>query len=366
MNQQSLLVPQLANSSFTGALRRILGSFAFLVLLSSSGAAQAQPQQFAVCPNGCQSIVLPGGNQLLAEAGAMPNHPQLIGTDPNGDQLSIPFLGGLPSGRASDGAPFGPVAYALDGRNLFIALGEADEFHSGGPSFIKRAPVIPFVCSIIQATFSADVAASGPFILSPANSQQLLNAQAVTLWDFSGNSAALQQIATLGVAAHPSGLATIAGAPNTLFLVDSGTKRLLAIDRATHQVTTVAQFPAKPESLHRFDDRHLIVTLFGAVPDGSAVYLLDPTAGASRSVAGQLNSAVDAVSGCYSGTVLVLENNGDPQGLGQLLAVSSDGTPARVLANGLNDPTNVWIDEFTGRVFIFSRGDGVVYTVPLP
>jgi len=37
-----------------------------------------------------------------------------------------------------------------------------------------------------------------------------------------------------------------------------------------------------------------------------------------------------------------------------------------VLATGLNDPTSLAIDEATRRLFIYSRGDGVIYSAPLP
>jgi hypothetical protein len=45
--------------------------------------------------------------------------------------------------------------------------------------------------------------------------------------------------------------------------------------------------------------------------------------------------------------------------------VDSSGA-SRIVANGLNDPARLAIDEFTGRLFIYSRGDGVIYSVLLP
>jgi hypothetical protein len=335
-----------------------------LVFVSFVAGAQTQPQEFTICPNGCQSIALPAGNQLLAEGGTQPNHAGLIGTDVNGDQLAVPFLNGLPSGQAWDGVPFGPVAYALNGRNLYIALSEADPFHSGGPTFIRRAAPAPFAAALIQVTFSADLYFSGPFNLNPQAGAQLLNGQTVTVWDFSGNSVTLVQIASLGVGTHPVGVATLPSAPNTVYVVDSGTKRLLAIDRAAGQVSTVAQFPTAPESLRPFDDHELLVSFFDPAPNASSVWVLDPVAGTSRLLAGSLTAAVDAVSAFSSSVVFVLENTGDPQGLGQVLAVNAAGVVTGTLTDGLNDPTSIWVDEFTGRLFVYSRGDGVVYSVP--
>lgn len=349
MNRKARFVRSLLFSVFALALGRPI-------------AAQAQPDEYTICPNGCQSIVLSGGNQLIAEGGSMPNHAALIAVDPVGDQLSLPFIGGIPSGRAADGAPFGPVAYELDGRNLYFVLGEADQFHSGGPFLIRRARPAAFVSAVIQVSLSADPTMSGPFILTPDASRQLWGGQTVTVQDFSNNTATFTLLATLGAGAHPAGLATLASAPDTIYLIDSATKRLLALDRPSRTVSTVAQFPLQPESLRPYDDHQLLVTLFSATAGASEVFLLDPKAGVSHLAAGSLTSTVDAVAS--KGSILVLENSGDWQGLGQLLSIDSNGS-ATVLANGLNDPTSLAIDDFTGRIFFFSRGDGVIYSLPL-
>ena len=342
---------------------RIGCTWAPAVWFAAAAFAQNPPQEFTVCPNGCQPIVLSGGSQLIAEGGATANRASLIAVDPAGDQLALPFLGGLPSGRAADGAPFGPVAYALDGRNLYIALGEADGFHSGGPSLINRAAPTALAGSVWQVTLSADPTVSGPFVLRPADGQQVLAGQTVTVWDFSGNSATIQQIANLGPGAQPSAVATLAGIPNRVYVVDSGTKRLLAIDGGTGEAVPVAQFPVKPESLRVYDDHQLLLTLFGAQPGTSSVWLLDPIAGASHLLAGNLDSAVDAIA--RGGTLFVLQNSTGPQGLGRLITVNAGGAIGSVLADGLNDPTTLAIDDFTGRLFFFSRGDGVIYDLPL-
>jgi hypothetical protein len=37
-----------------------------------------------------------------------------------------------------------------------------------------------------------------------------------------------------------------------------------------------------------------------------------------------------------------------------------------VLATGLNDPKSLAIDEATRRLFVYSGGDGVIYSASLP
>jgi len=83
----------------------------------------------------------------------------------------------------------------------------------------------------------------------------------------------------------------------------------------------------------------------------------------SRSVKGISSTARDQLG---QNAFLVLEHSGGPKGLGQVLGFDAGATTRTVIATGIDDPTSLSIDELTGRLFISSRGDGVIYSVPLP
>jgi hypothetical protein len=362
--QNSLEVPSKAKSLSTPAR----AGFGFLLTFVFCAAAPAQefsPEEFTPCQGLCQSLVLSGGNQFITENGNAANGARLVGVDERGDQLALPFLGGLPTGVALNGSKFGPLTFSLNGRTLFIALGESDQFHTTGPAFNRVTPTA-FSPSIIQVTFSADPLNSGPFALSAANREELLKGGTVTLTDWSSNTATFSQVAELGSSVHPVGLATLAKFPNQLFVLDSGTKQLREVDLKSHAVRTIAQFPMATESVSALDDHRLLVTFFTPESNASSVWLLDLTLGTSRKLILNLTSAVDAVSRLKSGLFhfLVLENSGGPQGLGQIIDQDQRGNRT-VLTKGLNDPTSLAIDEGTGRLFVYSRGDGVIYSVPL-
>lgn len=337
-----------------------------LIFCVGAAAQEVLPNEFTPCQGTCRSLILSGGNQFITENGSFANRASVLFVDQNGDQLAIPFIGGLPTGVALNGSKFGPLAFHLNGNMLYIALGESDEFHTTGPSFRAVTPTA-FSPSIIEVKFSGDPSNSGPFVLSAGNRQELLSGGTVTVTDWSNNTATFSRLVDLGAGVHPVGLATLSKFPNELFVVDSGTNQLREVDRNTGEVRTVAQFPTATESVSALDDHRLLVTFFSPEPNGSSVWLLDLSLGTSRKLMVNLTAAVDVVSRLKMGqfNFLVLENKGDPEGLGQVLSVDSSGTKRTVLTNGLNDPTSLALDELTSRLFIYSRGDGVIYSVPL-
>lgn len=350
------------------AMRILRGAFGFALLFGGAALAQEfQASEFTPCQNPCSSIVLSGGNQLVAEGGAQSNHALLLFVDQRGDQLNLPSVAGLPAGRTRNRSTFGPLAFALDGDTMYIAVGESDQFHTTGPAFI-RAMATVFSPDVIRIRFPGDPSNSGPFVLDAATRQQLLNGQPVVLTDFSGRTATFDLVARLGTNAHPVALALLPAVPNRLFVVDSRTRRLNGIDLTTGQVSVVAQFPTTVESMRAFGDRQLLVTFYSSQANGSSVWLIDPVAGQSRLIIDNLTSAIDLIARNNGGatTFFVLEANAAADGTGQVLSIDSTGTRRTVLANELNDPTSLAIDEFTGRLFIHSRGDGLIYTVPLP
>jgi len=349
---------------------KTFGSLALaLALCGSAGAQQFQASEFTPCPQGCPSVVLSDGSQFIAEGGTRAGHGLIFGVDPVGDQLAVPVISGLPTGMAADGIGYGPVALALDGDNLYIAIGEGDRFHNAGPLF--RTTPAPFAGFVLQVSFSTDPVNAGPFSLTAANLQSLAAGQSVilnNLFGSVGNTATFRQVAALGSGAHPVGLALSSQAPSKLFVADSALNAVEQIDLTYASVTPFVQFAwgAQPESLRATNGGQLLVALTSPSPNGSSVQEIVPSTGGFQTLIGNLTSAVDAVPLSQPGqnTVFVLENSADPQGLGQVLVYNqiNSGT---VLVNGINNPTSVVLDQLAGGLLIYSRGDGIVYSSPL-
>jgi hypothetical protein len=327
---------------------------------------QAQLDEFTPCRNGCQSLPVSGGNVLVPEGGNFANTDRVVFADHRGDQLALPVIGGLPTGKVPNGTKYGPTAYALLGRTLYIAIGENDQFHSTGPNFNARVMPAPFTPIVIQVKFSADPANAGPFLLQPAERQMLLSGLPVTLMGFSNTTATFSRLAALDPGAHPSGIAVL---PTKLFVVDSGTHVLLQIDRNSGLVTPFLQLTASPdmkaENIRAFSGK-LLITFFSATANQSSVQLVNPVTGQQTKLIGNLTSAVDVAPRPGRGQFIALENSVGGQGLGQVLLLDASGTPTAVLASGLNDPTSLTLDEANDRALVFARGDGVIYSIPLP
>jgi hypothetical protein len=342
-----------------------------LALATLAGGARAQtlqPEQFTICGVPCESLVIPGGS-FVTENGNFANHATLIATDERGDQLAVPFINGLPSGRAADGTLYGPTAYALQGRNIYIAVGEADRFHSTGPNFSRRLPAAPFSDVVLQLSLASDPENAGLFLLTPAELQHVLGGQRVTLTaTFGTNTAEISRLAVLGSGIHPSGIAVLRNAPGEVFVTLSGSNRLVQVNAASGAVKTIAQFPATPESVRSFGVGQLLVTLFSDTANASSVWVVDPLTGQSQPFLTKLNGAVDAIARNKTGenAFLVLEHSGGPGGLGQVVGIDSNRTTRAVIATGLNDATSLSFDETIGRLYISSRGDGLIYSLTPP
>ena len=345
---------------------RIAGIAVTLMSYSSGFAQQLQPNEFTAAQTPGLSLLLTGGNQFIVQNGNTANNGTLLFVDQRGDQLAVPFIGGLPSGITPNGMKFGPLASMLDGNTIYIALGESDEFHSTGPRFRFGART-SFSAPIVKVTVSTDPAKAGPFLLTAATRQDLLSGLPVTLADSSNNHATFSLVADFGTGAHPVSLAVTPNAPDSLFVVDSASNRLLDIDLTNGATRTLTVFPSTPESVRALGPQ-LLVTVFSPLPNDSSVWSVDPVSGHAHIIVPQLTSAVDAVVQSKTGqnSVLVLENRADPNGSGRVLKVNSTGTVTTVLTDGLNDPTGLTIDETTGSLFIYSRGDGIIYSFALP
>ena len=339
--------------------REIVFCASVLVCFAGLQAQPVQLDEFTPCRNGCQSVVLAGGNQFVIQGGNGVNSGTLLFIDSMGDQA--PMILGLPAGNASDGTKFGPIALAQDGNNLYLTFGEADQFHSTGP--LRNLPLTPtqFSGFVIQVVFSTDPANEpGPFYIQQWDREAILIGTPVTL-TAGANTATISRVATLPAGAKPVGIAKITSAPKQLFVVDSGSNLLLAIDQTSGVVSTLLQFPGTPENVRPYAADQLLVSLFGRV---NSVWVVNPITADSRVLTGGLSSVVDAIAlhASEKTSVYVLENSADEQGLGQLVLVDSTG-PKSVLVNALNDPASLSIDEATGRLFIYSRGDGVIYSI---
>jgi hypothetical protein len=401
-------------------VRLVVACAALLVAVSSSAAIAQSLQPTGLAPaQNARMLVLPDGSLLVAEPGDEPNRATLSIFDANGDRRT--FLGGLPSGlsslRSPDGTtlliPDGPDGLALVGNSLYIAIGEGDGFRPrvDRPGAIAPNPdgvSSPILASVLRIDFSSPDALNGnvPFFLEPASHESLLDGATVNL--LGGElSASATLVAALrpGIpdagmvyrASHPNGVAVldtftaglgdrslmIARRPQrSLFVADSGTNRLIRVDLTSGRSTTLVRFPDPQESatgpatggtlqsVHSFNFGRLLVAISGASPGQGSVQAVNGATGATQTLIRNLNSAVDAV---WRETdrgiqLFVLEQRAaSGQRLtGRVLLIDVDSPNGRELVTGLNDPIGLAVDETNHRLLVSSRGDFLIFFVPLP
>jgi hypothetical protein len=402
---------------------RLLVAGAALLVAVSSSTAVARPSQLTVLApaQNARMLVLPGGNLLVAEPGPGPNRGTLSLLDSNGDRQT--FLGGLPSGlssiRSIDGTtlllPDGPDGLALAGNTLYVAIGEGDAFRprTDRPGALVPNPAgvsSPILDSVLKIDFSSpDVFDGGvPFFLEPENHESLFDGATVRLLGGEPSASAsvlaafrpaIPDASRVYRPSHPNSIAVLenVSAPEgpgerfvvpvgrsqrSLYVADSGTNRLIRVDLASGRSSTLVRFPDPTESLtgpptggtlqsvRAFNFGRLLVAISGASPGVGSVQAVNAATGVTQTLIPNLNSAVDAVARetARGIQVFVVENsaaNGQPR-TGRVLVFDVDAPSGREVATGLNDPVSLAIDETNRRLLISSRGDGLIFFVPLP
>lgn len=348
-------------------------------------------------------IPTPLGNFLVSEGGvAAPNNGRVSLVNRVGNRRTL--IGGLPAARGQNIPAFGPTGMGLDGRTLYLLIGEGDVMV--GPPFVINTdgPSSPIFSSILRIQFSADIDnIQTSFELTPNLHWSLFDGHDIDLQNATGDRATVHLLTAfrplvrniLGAVAKvrpadPYG-AWLDAPNNTLYVADASSESVIKVNTVTGRYFVMTRFQPDvrtpttdpqyvdnvPTALCRVDESFLVSFLSaGPFPPGSSsVKLWSPSDGSwSRptSVVSELTMTSDML--CLSGAtknapkVVTVEytttppaNFTTPAGRVQYF----DGTQKKVLAQDILLPTAVTRDPITGDLLVATL-PGMIYRVPLP
>ncbi|MDQ3683973.1 MAG: ScyD/ScyE family protein [Acidobacteriota bacterium] len=322
------------------------------------------------------------------------------------------LLAGLPSGINDVNEPAGPAGLFMRGRTLYVLIGIGDTIKAGpipGTAVPNpNGPSSPIFSSILAIHFSANVEKrTDGFTLSPSDQQALAGGEKVTLANGGGDKITIELVANFPDFT-PNPLPFFAGnvrgsnpfdlvaVGNQLYVTDGGQNVVWQVDinsGAFSVLTVFAPIPnpffnptPPPPSLGgpfveavptgiTYSDGQLLVTLFRGFPfppGASQVVAVDPQTGTQTPFITGLKSAIDVLPLTEGGDTdyLVLQHvsNAGPflSGPGLLLHFETPGSASTVIANCLNRPTSMTLDEKTGTIYVTELVGGRVVGIPLP
>ena len=344
-------------------------------------------------------ILTPSGNLLVTETMPMPNSGRVSIIDRHGNRRTL--IDGLPSGMDPDGLS-GPQGLDLNGRTLFVAIGNGDGTLAGpiqGTEIPNFHPSSPILSSVLAIHFSANVEMKTQgFSLTLADHVTMANGGVVTLSNGSGETIIVFLLADFPNFvpdpippfpanvrhSNPFGLGVSGG---DVYVADGGMNNVVKVNIATRNTQTLTTFPPRPNPLPfgppfidavpdgiRIIRGELLVPLLTGFPFAaglSEVRRVDLATGNSTTFIGGRSSAIDIVEGnpFHSPTqYYVLEFSSDflVDAPGQLLSFSSPMASPTVVAGGLISPSGMVRDAATGDIYITEIFTGNILRVSFP
>ena len=372
-----------------------------LIVLFTSGTAPAQ-SLFAEGLQFPQRLIFtPLGNLLVSEGGtAVPHTGRVSIVNRQGTRRSL--LDGLPAAPGHRIPAFGPTGMGLDGRTLYVVLGEGDVQVAPPAAINLNGPSSPIFHSVLRIQFSTDIdAIASSFQLSSLDHWTLSDGYDVGLRNASGDRASVHLLTSFrsvvrnilaGEALYrvsdPYG-AWLDASANALYVVDPSAETLIRVNTVTGRSQVLTRFQPDerptptgsqfvdtvPTAVCPVGDSFLVSFLSAApFPAGaSSVRLWNPSnSGWSRlsPLIGDLTMTNDMI--CLRGgtasapRVVTVEYSTTtdrtiPSGRVQLI----DGSQRRVVAQNLLLPTTVTQDSISGDLFVATLS-GSIFRVPLP
>jgi len=394
-----------SHSSDRSRLRSILGGLAAIVAFTGLPAkAQCPVVELASGLSRPVAIAQSSqGNLLISEATSrVPNTGRISIVDLAGHRRTL--LSGLPSGIADVGDPLGVTGLFLRGRTLFVLIGVGDVAIGGpipGSALPNPNPVSsPLFSSVLAVHFSASVEKNTEGVaLTLADQHALANGEKVRLENDAGDEVMIELIAdfqnyipfplpTLPGNVQLSNPFDLVAVDDQLYVTDGGRNLVWQVDIPTGAISVLAQFPNIPNPLFpavggptsqavptgiRSANGQLLVTLFrGApfAPGTSVVEQIDPLTGDHAPFITGLKTAIDVLPLTVGDQTdyLVLQNASVGPffgGPGLLLRFPASGGAPTIVANCLDRPTSMTLDEKTGTVYVTELNSGRVAAVAL-
>lgn len=342
------------------------------------------------------------GNLIVSETGTMaPNSGRVSIVEPSGSIRTL--ITGMPSGIEFLGEPSGSSGVFMRGRTLFVVIGVGDVAIAGpapGTALANPNPLSsPLFSSVLAIHFSAAVENNTEgFTLTHADQNSVAGGQKVTLTNAAGEKVTVQRVADFPDY-QSSPTPTVPGnirfsnsydavvVDDFMFVTDASQNCVRKIDLTTGAQSILASFPNIPNALFpmvggpfseavptgiRAVDGMLLVTLFRGVPFApgtSNVVAIDPATGTWASFIGGLKTTIDVISTPSGSAHDYLAIQHASVGLffggpGLLLGFDADGGSKTVVADCLQMPTSMALDEQAGILYITELG-GRVLAVPM-
>lgn len=368
-----------------------------MLVAATAGVANLSAQPFATGLQFPQRLLFtPAGNLLVSEGGTPePNSGRVSLVDRSGNRRSL--LEGLPSGPAHFTFPFGPTGMALDGRTLYLLIGEGDLFAGSPPNFgiNFNGPSSPIFSSILKIQFSRDPdEIQAPFRLTSVSHWALLDGWDERFENGAGDRVTVQLLTAfrplvrnvLGggerVRQSDPNSVVLDGSKRYLYVSDSGGETISRVDITTGRALTVIRFephrratPAGtvlvdnvPTGLCWSGERLLVGFLSGGPfpAEEASVSAVDPVSATTALFAGGLTAVTDiaCIRGSGGGPGVVAAEFTTGQGPSGRIKVH-DGSTSRIVASGIQAPTGVAVDPRTGEVYVAGLG-GVILRLPAP
>jgi hypothetical protein len=293
----------------------------------------------------------------------------------------------------------------LRGRTLYVLISVGDVAIAGpipGTALPNPNPVSsPLFSSVLAVHFSARVEQETTgATLTLTDHEALARRAKQTLSDDAGGKITVERVADFPnyvpfpIPAFPANVQLsnpfdLVAVDDQLYVTDGGRNHVWQVDIPTGAISVLASFPdirnplfpavggpfsqAVPTGIRYASDR-LLVTLFrGApfAPGGSAVEEIDPATGVHAPLITGLKTAIDVLPILNSGSTdyLVLQHaSAGPffGGPGLLRHFPGAGGPPTVLADCLDHPTSMTLDEKTGTIYVTELLTGRLVEIEFP
>ena len=346
----------------------------------------------------------PLGNLLVAEVGtgaSAPNSGRVSIVDPDGNRRTL--IEGLPSAPSNAvNTPSGPSGLYLQGRTLFVAIGEGNPTLAGPlprtevPNPTPASPLFSCVLAV-QFTAVAEARTTG-IALSLADHRALKEGAKLVRHDAAGQKITIKLVvdfpdytaeplpilATNVRHSHPYG---VVADEEFLYVVDGGYNIVHKAEIATGAYEALVSFPRTPNpgtfgppqienvpTSIRWDGDQLLVTLLSGFPfiaGLSQVRAIDPDTGGNVALISGLASAIDVIPltdddrtvGYLTLEYSLAHLGGGP---GRLQVFDASATPITVVTDLLPTPSSMIYDRHSNSVTIAELIPGRLVTIPLP